>query len=880
MNVTTQGIGHKVMSVLMALVLAIGLAPMVPAGTAWASVDDPEAWDAATVTYAVGDVQYDADDEIVVDEGDMVSVAALTLVDGTVVDPEDYVVVYFEDTNKDNKLSEGDKVVQAADTEDNVAGTMPIVEGDYYIVLVDQDFVAIAGSIDNINNDWPWNANWKGTQYKAKEFTVQVEKTSIEGAYAYEGPFTSPTDEQLADRTFNYTGEALSANFAVDNEPISANVKWTKTPENAGDPVWESDRFPVTEAGTYVAELDADSLTGDKWVGKETVTFTVEQADLATAEIAPKTSLQLSNGVLDLINNDVLVNGVKMGAASGLKLTLASVNGNTVDPTNYNGKISAVGKYTFRATVTDAAKANFANYDATGTYVDAYVVAENPTYKYSTDDTNSTVIKGTNSQNATPLGEFNAAKGTYFTKDAITATLADGKSVLDDTTITVTKDGVEVNDFTEPGVYMGTIETAVAENYAYAGYATFTFEVAGKDYSGAKVFLTWEGKNLKENANVVYDGNAVDPTVTVKMDGKTLVEGEDYAVELQDAEGNAVESAVDCGEYQIAVTFNGKYNGSWTETTVESHFNIVQATIVYAEAVVDTAYEGYPLPADGSAVVPAFKGYTATKAVDDKTVGAGDSFDLAASDITVTYHNEKGEEVEAADLTVAGKYTADIMVKNTAKNLKGSVKEVPFTIADAVSFVDVDANEWYAEYIYEANQQHYMNGYKGTKLFLPDAAISRAEIAQVVYNMAGAEAAAGLPNPDFDDVVETEWYANAIAFVNAAQVMTGYEDTNIFGVNDNATREQIATTMYRYAKVAGIDTTVENEAAALAKYSDGDQVSGFAKTAMAWAVENGIMGVDVTALDPQGNVTRAQVAAISVRVQPDELENPVIPPAV
>lgn len=32
MNVTTQGIGHKVMSVLMALVLAIGLAPLVPAG--------------------------------------------------------------------------------------------------------------------------------------------------------------------------------------------------------------------------------------------------------------------------------------------------------------------------------------------------------------------------------------------------------------------------------------------------------------------------------------------------------------------------------------------------------------------------------------------------------------------------------------------------------------------------------------------------------------------------------------------------------------------------------------------------------------------------------------------------------------------------------
>ena len=840
-------------------------------------MEDPEAWGAATVTYAVGDVQYDADDEIVVDEGDVVSVAALTLVDGTVVDSEDYVVVYFEESDGTAGLTNGDHVVQAADTENNAPGTMPIVEGSYYIVLVDADqFAGFGWKVENIADGWTWDANWASTYNKVKAFSVQAEMTSIEGAYAYQGT----NAEVSEDTTFNYTGDALHVMFAVGDTPIKANVKWTKTPEDAGDPVWSNtDKcFPVTEAGTYVAELDADALEGDNFVGKETVTFTVEQADLATAEIAPKTSLKLSNGVLDLSKNDVLVNGVKMSAASGLTLTLASVNGNTVNPSapEYASSITKPGKYTFRATVADDYKANFANYDATGTYVDAYVVAKNPTYKYSTDDTNSTVIEGTNSQNATSLGEFNAAKGTYFTKDAITATV-DGKSVLDDTTITVTKDGVEVNDFTEPGVYMGTIETAVAENYAYAGYATFTFEVAGKDYSTAKVFLTWEGKNLKENANVVYDGNAVDPTVTVKMDGKTLVEGEDYAVELQDAEGNAVESAVDCGEYQIAVTFNGKYNGSWTKTTVESHFNIVQATIVYAEAVVDTAYEGYPLPADGSAVVPAFKGYTATKAVDDKTVGAGDSFDLAASDITVTYHNEKGEEVEAADLTVAGKYTADITVKNTAKNLKGSVKGVPFTIADAVSFVDVDANEWYAEYIYEANQQRYMNGYNGTKLFVPEAAITRAEIAQVVYNMAGAQGGANLPNPDFDDVVETEWYKAAIAFVNAAGVMTGYEDTNIFGVNDTATREQIATTMYRYAKVAGIDTTVEDADAALAKYSDGDQVSGFAKTAMAWAVENGIMGVDVTALDPQGDVTRAQVAATSVRVQPDKLENPVIP---
>ena len=821
---------------------------------------DPEAWNAATVTYAVGDVQYDADDEIVVDEGDVVSVAALTLVDGTVVDPEDYVVVYFEDDNNDGLTPDTDKVVQAEKTENNVAGEMPIKEGNYYIVLVDaEDFAHIAGSIDNINNDWPWNSYWERTQYKAKEFTVQVEKTSIEGAYAYQGTAEKATE----DRVFNYTGAPLPFDFAVDGKVCSVNVEWTELPTGVTTaPSWNetANCFYVTESGTYTAKITGKGT----WTGTEEVTFTVEDIDLSADEafIAPIDDAEglkvYSGGNVD--NSLLNANGVQLDSDAEVIVSLIAVNGD-VYQAGTEQTLNTPGRYTFRIQGYDfdaGVAGDNANVKGQKT-IDAYVVKDTVTYAYNGKDVTADDFELA----------VNAAEGTFFTTDAITAEV-NGKDVAKD--ITVTKDGEPVTTYTEPGVYEVTLDTPVdTTNFDYAGHATFEFTVEGKDYAGAKVFLTWEGKNLVEGANVVYDANAVDPTVTVKLDGKTLVEGEDYTVELQDAKGNAVESAVDCGNYQVAVTFNGTYGeDNWTDTTVLSHFNIVQATIVSAEAVVDTAYEAYPLPADGSAVAPTFKGYTENEL-------KGDSFDLAASDITVTYHDEDGEEVAAADLTVAGKYTADITVKNTAKNLKGSVKSVPFTIADAVSFVDVDANEWYAEYVYAANQQHYMNGYKDTKLFVPNAPITRAEIAQVVYNMAGAKDAAGLPNPDFDDVVETEWYANAIAFVNAAQVMTGYDDTETFGVNDNATREQIATTMYRYAKVAGIDTSVEDEAAALAEYTDGDQVSGFAKTAMAWAVENGIMGVDVTALDPQGDVTRAQVAAISVRVQPKALETPVIP---
>ena len=52
----------------------------------------------------------------------------------------------------------------------------------------------------------------------------------------------------------------------------------------------------------------------------------------------------------------------------------------------------------------------------------------------------------------------------------------------------------------------------------------------------------------------------------------------------------------------------------------------------------------------------------------------------------------------------------------------------------------------------------------------------------------------------------------------------------------------------------------------ISSYTDAASVSDYAETAMAWAVENGIVtGVTATTLDPQGTATRAQCAAILMR---------------
>ena len=52
----------------------------------------------------------------------------------------------------------------------------------------------------------------------------------------------------------------------------------------------------------------------------------------------------------------------------------------------------------------------------------------------------------------------------------------------------------------------------------------------------------------------------------------------------------------------------------------------------------------------------------------------------------------------------------------------------------------------------------------------------------------------------------------------------------------------------------------------LSAYTDASSVSDYAETAMAWAVENGIItGMTDTTIEPQGTATRAQCAAMLMR---------------
>ena len=165
----------------------------------------------------------------------------------------------------------------------------------------------------------------------------------------------------------------------------------------------------------------------------------------------------------------------------------------------------------------------------------------------------------------------------------------------------------------------------------------------------------------------------------------------------------------------------------------------------------------------------------------------------------------------------------------------------------------------------------YYNYFAGTMTgtdpthFSPYATLVRAQFATILYRLNGEPKVEY--EAKFPDVPDGQFYSKAVTWAADAKVVTGYTDSGYFGTNDPITREQMVVMMYRYADYKKYDIS---KTAELSSFSDAEQVSGFAETAMKWAVENGIIegkeNTDGTyRLDPQGSTSRAECAIIIQR---------------
>ena len=171
-------------------------------------------------------------------------------------------------------------------------------------------------------------------------------------------------------------------------------------------------------------------------------------------------------------------------------------------------------------------------------------------------------------------------------------------------------------------------------------------------------------------------------------------------------------------------------------------------------------------------------------------------------------------------------------------------------------FTDVPANHWAQAAIQYVYAGGLMTGVSDTA-FAPEATTTRAMIVSMLARMENVTSAA---DAGFSDVAADDWYATAVNWAAANGIVNGISD-DTFAPNDPITREQLAAMLMKYAQWKGQDTSARAD---LSHYSD--QPSTWAEDVVSWAVAEGLLnGVTDEHLQPQGQATRAQVAAIMQR---------------
>ena len=214
----------------------------------------------------------------------------------------------------------------------------------------------------------------------------------------------------------------------------------------------------------------------------------------------------------------------------------------------------------------------------------------------------------------------------------------------------------------------------------------------------------------------------------------------------------------------------------------------------------------------------------------------------AGAVITITATPNSGYGVSG--VIVTGPYGTVAVTRVDANTYTFVMPDGPVTVSvtfgNGLPFTDVSAGQWFYDYVEYVYVNGLMNGTSATT-FEPNANMTRAMVWAILARIDG------------ETVTGESWQTVAREWAMANGVSDGSDPNGL------VTREQFATMLWRYAGEPASSYS-------LSAFTDAGSVSGWAETAMSWAVEHGVItGITDTTLVPQGSATRAQCAAMLMR---------------
>lgn len=175
-------------------------------------------------------------------------------------------------------------------------------------------------------------------------------------------------------------------------------------------------------------------------------------------------------------------------------------------------------------------------------------------------------------------------------------------------------------------------------------------------------------------------------------------------------------------------------------------------------------------------------------------------------------------------------------------------------LAQAAAFPDVQDTDWYAQAAAYVQSKGWMNG-TGDGSFQPQGTMTRGMLAAVLHRAAGSPVStAGLY---FEDIYAGTWYADAVVWCGDAGIVTGTDSLH-FSPELPVTREQVALMLWRLAGWPPADQP--------AVFADGGQIHIWSRAGVDWACQVGVVtGKADGTFVPQAPATRAEVAQMFMR---------------
>lgn len=723
------------------------------------------------------------------------------------------------------------------------------------------------GKYDILQDTLKINDNYDITYNKAI-FEI-LKKTPQTITVADFGEKTYGDDAFKVNVTPDATSNLSNFTYASDNENVATiSADGTIAIKGAGEA-----NITVTEAGN--ADYAQTSVTKKLTVAKKALEIKVDNIEITYGkEINPNISY---NGFITGEDKTVLTKQVTVGGYSAkpnageYNITLIGAEAANYD-ISYTGATLTVNKKDITVTAlkvfdkvadeTTNATINTSSLVFDGMILgdDVSINLENATATFTQAEVGENIAV-----NVTGLALTGADAGNYnLTNNEIstTANIKDSVTAADIAAqinaASVVTDSTEIKLPNVPTGYKIVVKSSDNEDVLKTDGTVAPVE------SNTNVKLTFSIVNENDETDVAETGEI---TVTVPASTKVKV---DVTAE---ANGNVTGSGEYLKNAEVTVVatpdsgykFDGWYNGDTSVSTSATYTFKAESDITLVAKFSRKSTGGgggsrvstytVKFETNGGSKVESVK-VDKNKTVTEPTAPTKDGFEFAGwyTDKSLTTKYDFSEKVTKG-ITL---YAAWTEKKNEVED-DNTEPTKPTTPETKITFTDVKENDWFAENVKYVVENGLMNGTTETE-FAPNDNLTRAMLVTILYRAVGEpEVNKSMP---FADVTADSYYANAVIWAQQNGIVSGVNE-NEFAPDENITREQIATIIYRYANFKEYDTSAKADISA---YTDADEISDYATEAMQYAVASGLIkGKTETTLNPQDNATRAEIAAILQR---------------